>query len=291
MSASKDSQSSDGDDKKQRPRSHRKTHGMGFAGLAKNIAAKWKNLDDEARSQFDSLASVDKARYRKEVEEWKSAQKIKKEQEKIAHQEEEHESMLAESQVPSMPLSVPSAAPAPGCSDGNDHSMPFIPSTPNSNLFMIPQNFPQYKLPTLQSTLVSTNFKSMIAPTRQHHPTTSLRDMLFNLEPTSLEAMVASSSEVKKVPMMAAALFNSASQSQPPNVTSSADDKAWGNLEAMLDEALDVTAMQGIPEPVASAGLSEKFSRRSSTALPSSLALDNFEETLDTDLKDFLATF
>ena len=54
-------------------RSHRKTHGMGFAGLAQNIAGKWKTLDNASRRPYEQKAAVDKARYVREVAEWKNS--------------------------------------------------------------------------------------------------------------------------------------------------------------------------------------------------------------------------
>jgi HMG-box domain len=53
----------------------RRSHGkIGFADLARSIAAKWRNLSDQDRAVFDERAVVDKARYRKEMEEWKKSQ-------------------------------------------------------------------------------------------------------------------------------------------------------------------------------------------------------------------------
>ena len=54
-------------------RSHRKTHGMGFAGLAQNIAGKWKTLDNASRRPYEQKAAVDKARYVREVAAWKNS--------------------------------------------------------------------------------------------------------------------------------------------------------------------------------------------------------------------------
>jgi len=54
-------------------RSHRKTHGMGFAGLAQNIAGKWKTLDGATRRPYEEKAAVDKARYVREVAAWKAS--------------------------------------------------------------------------------------------------------------------------------------------------------------------------------------------------------------------------
>jgi HMG-box domain len=53
----------------------RRSHGkIGFADLARNIAAKWKSISDEERKTFDEKAMEDKERYSKEMEEWKASQ-------------------------------------------------------------------------------------------------------------------------------------------------------------------------------------------------------------------------
>lgn len=47
--------------------------GIGFAGLARQIAAKWKTLDSETKSLFQSQAWEEKQRYKKQVEAWKQS--------------------------------------------------------------------------------------------------------------------------------------------------------------------------------------------------------------------------
>lgn len=55
----------------------RRSHGkIGFADLARNIAAKWKTINDEERKQFSDKAAVDKDRYIREMNEWKKTQLI-----------------------------------------------------------------------------------------------------------------------------------------------------------------------------------------------------------------------
>jgi hypothetical protein len=57
----------------------RRSHGkIGFADLARNIAANWKSIDPESRSNFDKLAAKDKERYKIEMDEWKKKQEFKK---------------------------------------------------------------------------------------------------------------------------------------------------------------------------------------------------------------------
>mmetsp|Transcript_1700 Transcript_1700/g.2584 ORF Transcript_1700/g.2584 Transcript_1700/m.2584 type:complete len:221 (+) Transcript_1700:70-732(+) len=52
--------------------------GIGFAGLAQQIASKWKSLDVKARRVFQDQAFEEKQRYKKEVELWKKEQALKK---------------------------------------------------------------------------------------------------------------------------------------------------------------------------------------------------------------------
>jgi HMG-box domain len=48
---------------------------LGFAGLARNIASKWKSLDSEIKSVFDQKAEEDRNRYKQELELWNEQQK------------------------------------------------------------------------------------------------------------------------------------------------------------------------------------------------------------------------
>jgi hypothetical protein len=53
----------------------RRSHGkIGFADLARSIAAKWKSLSKEDRAVYDEKATKDKDRYLREMEEWKKWQ-------------------------------------------------------------------------------------------------------------------------------------------------------------------------------------------------------------------------
>lgn len=53
-------------------RKSRKVHGkIGFASLAKIIAARWKEIDETTLQHFEELAARDKARYTREMEAWK----------------------------------------------------------------------------------------------------------------------------------------------------------------------------------------------------------------------------
>ena len=50
----------------------RRSHGkIGFADLARLIAGRWKSISREKRAFYEGLAAEDKARYVKEMDEWK----------------------------------------------------------------------------------------------------------------------------------------------------------------------------------------------------------------------------
>lgn len=50
---------------------------LGFAGLAKHVSTKWKNLDDETKQIFEELAVVEKQKYFVSVDEWKKTSDVK----------------------------------------------------------------------------------------------------------------------------------------------------------------------------------------------------------------------
>lgn len=55
----------------------RRSHGkIGFADLARMIAAKWRGISKEDRLIFDEMAAADKERYQREMVEWKRQQSI-----------------------------------------------------------------------------------------------------------------------------------------------------------------------------------------------------------------------
>jgi hypothetical protein len=56
----------------------KKALGIGFAGLARVIASRWKLLESEDKSAFEEQARMEKLRYRNQVSVWKSKQAIKK---------------------------------------------------------------------------------------------------------------------------------------------------------------------------------------------------------------------
>ena len=74
----------EGDQKPKSKRKHVTVSGIGFANLAKTVAANWKSLDAAAKAPYEKRAALDKARYDKEVTAWREKQKEKKTREKIA---------------------------------------------------------------------------------------------------------------------------------------------------------------------------------------------------------------
>jgi hypothetical protein len=63
-------------------RKHEKVSGIGFASLAKLVAARWNSLDAETKAPFEERAGVDKARYDKAVAIWRVKHNKKKALEK-----------------------------------------------------------------------------------------------------------------------------------------------------------------------------------------------------------------
>ncbi|EEC49814.1 predicted protein [Phaeodactylum tricornutum CCAP 1055/1] len=50
----------------------RRSHGkIGFADLARTIAARWKGADHAVKDHFENMAKMDKDRYARELEDWK----------------------------------------------------------------------------------------------------------------------------------------------------------------------------------------------------------------------------
>lgn len=55
----------------------RRSHGkIGFADLARSIAAKWKCISKEERATFDKKAAADKERYQREMAAWKKGSMV-----------------------------------------------------------------------------------------------------------------------------------------------------------------------------------------------------------------------
>lgn len=55
-----------------------KSVGIGFANLARTIAANWKDLDDETRAPYEAVAAKEKNRYKEEMLVWRAKQKENK---------------------------------------------------------------------------------------------------------------------------------------------------------------------------------------------------------------------
>ena len=61
--------------------------GVGFAGLAKSIAAKWKEMDAESREPFEKSAAGEKAKYKEKMLIWRAKQKAEKEAQQTLEQQ------------------------------------------------------------------------------------------------------------------------------------------------------------------------------------------------------------
>jgi len=62
--------------------------GLGFANLAKTIAAKWKDLDAAERAPFEERAAVDKQRYDQAILEWRKNRKLQQQEAREAAKDE-----------------------------------------------------------------------------------------------------------------------------------------------------------------------------------------------------------
>jgi hypothetical protein len=69
-----------------RGKKQKKTSGIGFANLAKTIAAKWKTLEDDVKAPYEKIATGEKKRYDEAVAAWRVKQAEKK---KLAKKEAE----------------------------------------------------------------------------------------------------------------------------------------------------------------------------------------------------------
>ena len=56
----------------------KKTSGIGFANLAKTIAARWKELDNQVKAPYEKIAAAEKKVYDEAVAGWRIEQKVKK---------------------------------------------------------------------------------------------------------------------------------------------------------------------------------------------------------------------
>jgi HMG (high mobility group) box len=79
---------------------------VGFAGLTRNVAAKWKLLDPKIKEIFERKAAEDKERYKRELEVW---QRMEKEKEENASSELES----SESQSVNLPVFLMASTQCP----------------------------------------------------------------------------------------------------------------------------------------------------------------------------------
>ena len=80
----------------------RRSHGkIGFAELARKIAAEWKVIDAQSKKRFQALAAQDKVRFQRELEEWKLENNI----EDNSQPKKTEKSKTTAQKVPAMPSS------------------------------------------------------------------------------------------------------------------------------------------------------------------------------------------
>jgi hypothetical protein len=72
---------------KKTKRKSKKSAGIGFANLARTIAANWKDLDPESKAPYEAHASVEKDRYTKEMLVWRAKEKDKKKEQAASGRE------------------------------------------------------------------------------------------------------------------------------------------------------------------------------------------------------------
>jgi len=119
----------------------RHSHGkIGFADLARKIAAKWKALTKEEREPFDEQAAVEKKRYAKEMKVWKKEQEEAKQALR-----REHEMMVRARTGMGFPgnaggMSLDAAAAVAGFRDPGTSGVLNLPTTANVTGGMIPVN-------------------------------------------------------------------------------------------------------------------------------------------------------
>jgi len=81
----------------------KKTSGIGFANLAKTIAAKWKELDDGVKAPYEKIAAEEKKVYDEAVAEWRVKQKAKKKAQAAEKKAAEESRMVAMREPPLVP--------------------------------------------------------------------------------------------------------------------------------------------------------------------------------------------
>lgn len=81
----------------------KKTSGIGFANLAKTIAAKWKELSDEVKAPYEKIAAEEKKVYDAAVAEWRVKQKAKKKAQAAEKKAAEESRMVAMREPPLVP--------------------------------------------------------------------------------------------------------------------------------------------------------------------------------------------
>lgn len=147
---------------------------MGFAGLAQNVATKWRSLDSSARAYYEAEAGKDQVRYRQQVDEWK-----RRKDEKKMDESEDHYSTRS--------LGTNSVGDPTQGSDSNadSHCRQSVPGSESASTLSLWPSMPQ----TIESlgTLYDANVDRLDAPQSNFEPLHQQdRSMVENLEPVPI---------------------------------------------------------------------------------------------------------
>ena len=139
---------------------------MGFAEMAKTIAAKWNKIDPDEKKTYESLAGEEKIRYKKKIAEWRQLVSHKNHQ---AATSKQHQQVHQAHRSTSLPL-MPSITPSPGSLHSNLGASAVSPSGPGQHHVQIMQeqnqNYRRSSLPLIHS---STNLMQQQQMHQQHY--------------------------------------------------------------------------------------------------------------------------
>lgn len=90
------------DEAKAGAKKQKKPSGIGFANLAKTIASRWKELDDEVRAPYEKIAATEKKKYDELVADWRIKQSAKKKAQALAKKEGSDERKAAPTREPNL---------------------------------------------------------------------------------------------------------------------------------------------------------------------------------------------
>jgi hypothetical protein len=168
-------------------RKSNKSVGIGFANLARTIAANWKDLDDETRTPYVTRAAVEKDRYNQEMLVWRAKQKQEKERAAAEKKTgvDQNFAIVAKMDVDSeMSLGDKRTSPLRAASTGDDEPLP-LESPKKSRAGYLEQrgrpdsSFTPIRLPNL----MGSDPRGQVEPIRfPHHQTRMDMDMDMDMD-------------------------------------------------------------------------------------------------------------